>query len=175
MTVLKAYLFATFTALGLAWAAFAWAGEPPALRAAISAEGPMVTLGDLFENAGAVASKPIAPAPGPGRTATFSVRFIETAARANGIQWSAPEGLNAVAVAGAGGKAHTIAGDAAIRRGELVTLVYATKSVQIATRMHALNDAAIGDVVRLQSASAQRIVEAIATGAGAARALPLAR
>lgn len=158
------------------------AQTPVSLRTSIEADGPAVTLGDFFENAGPAGARAVAPAPGAGRTATFSPRFLQAAARAAGLDWTPPEGMTAILVAGRGGTGATAprfqsastpttaSGAIAVRRGETVTLVYVAPGLQLTTRARALGDASIGDSVRLVNLTSNRTVDAVVTGVGAAAA-----
>lgn len=161
-------------------AAPAFADVPVTLRAQIEASGPAITLGDVFDGAGAVAGRAIAPAPPPGQVATLSIPLLSAAASAAGLTWQAPAGLTDVRVVRPGGMratlgnaassgARTVA-DAAVRRGETVTLIFAMPGLQLATRARALEDAAVGQNVRLVNLSSNRTVDAIVTGPGAASA-----
>lgn len=176
-TLIAAAIFAT--------AASAQAQEVT-LRSSIETAGGAVTLGDLFQDAGPVAGRAVGPAPTAGRTATFSPRFVQAAASAAGLQWAPPEGLNAILVTGRGAmgaasvRANTNAarfertaapsGDIAVRRGEVLTLVYVAPGMQLTTRARALGDAGVGDAIRVVNLQSNRTVEATVTGAGAASA-----
>ncbi len=172
-------------------AAFAIAASAQAqevtLRTSIETAGTAVTLGDLFRDAGPVAGRAIGPAPTAGRTATFSPRFVQAAASAAGLQWAPPEGMTAILVTGRGGdgavstrasnntaarfeRTAAPSGDIAVRRGEIVTLVYVAPGMQLTTRARAMNDAAVGDAIRVVNLQSNRTVEATVTGAGAASA-----
>jgi flagella basal body P-ring formation protein FlgA len=82
-------------ALALLFVAFAGAsvgvpadaGEMPRLRANITVEGPLVLLGDLFENAGRFAEVAVFRAPDPGRSGTVQAGRVEQAARRAGLAW----------------------------------------------------------------------------------------
>lgn len=74
------------------------AAEEALLRPAPEAAGPFVTLGDLFENAGAAAATEVAPAPAPGARGLLSVAEIAAAARAHGLTWTNRRGLRHVAI-----------------------------------------------------------------------------
>lgn len=184
---------AAFAAVLLAsGAGAAYAQTAVSLRGSVEAAGPAVTLGDFFENAGAAGSRAVAPAPGAGRTATFSPRFLQAAARAAGLDWTPPEGMTAILVTGRGGSGMgapnangssamaarfqnasgptTASGDIAVRRGETVTLVYVSPGLQLTTRARALGDGSVGDSVRLVNLTSNRTVDAVVTGAGAATA-----
>jgi flagella basal body P-ring formation protein FlgA len=62
--------------------------------------------------------------------------------------------------------------DAAIRRGEPVTLVYNAPGMALSMRTRALEDGAIGQSVRLLNTASNRTIDAVVTGPGAARATP---
>jgi flagellar basal body P-ring formation protein FlgA len=62
--------------------------------------------------------------------------------------------------------------DAAVRRGETVTLEYAAPGLSLSMRARALEDGAVGDSVRFLNTSSNRTIEAVVTGPGAARANP---
>jgi flagella basal body P-ring formation protein FlgA len=64
-----------------------------ALRTSVIVEGNYITLGDLFDNAGANAEKNVAYAPQPGRRATFDGKWLYRVATAYGLKWR-PFSLN---------------------------------------------------------------------------------
>jgi flagella basal body P-ring formation protein FlgA len=156
----------------------AHAQQAVTLRSPVEASGPSATLGDFFVDAGAAASRAVGPAPGPGRTATYSPRVVEAAARAAGLQWTAPAGMTAILVAGRGAtgpntrsppSAQTApSGEIAVRRGETVTLTYKAPDITLTTRARAAGDAAAGDTVRLVNLQSNRTIDATVTGPGAA-------
>jgi flagella basal body P-ring formation protein FlgA len=104
----------------LALAAPAFAGAPVTLRPApVDADG-VVTLGDLFEGAGAAAGIPVAAK--PGATVVLDAGAVQAAARRSGLDWPNAEGyrrliVRSAAPAGAG------AGPAA--KGNVEALTYA--------------------------------------------------
>ena len=179
-------LRSVIVAAALACAATSAQAQPVTLRASIETSGPAVTLGDLFTNAGAGSGRAVTPAPGAGRTARLPARFVQAAASAAGLEWSPPEGVSAITVTGRGGRGgveniasatparfeRTAAptGDIAVRRGDMLTLVYIAPGMQLTTRARATNDAAIGDPVRVVNLQSNRTVEATVTGIGAASA-----
>jgi hypothetical protein len=152
------------------------------LRSAIESTGPGVTLGDFFADAGAASGRVVAPPVPTGQTRTFSPRFVQAAANAAGLDWTPPQGMTAILVAGGGGAgvarrqtiatsaASTPGGDIAVRRGETVELTYVTPGIRLTTRARAASDGAVGDTVRLVNLQSNRTVEAVVTGAGAAAA-----
>jgi flagella basal body P-ring formation protein FlgA len=134
----------------------------------------------VFDGAGIVSGRAIAPAPGPGQISTLSIPLLSAAASAAGLEWTPPAGVNNVQVVRPGGMRATlppVAGaravsDAAVRRGEPVTLVYQAPGMALSMRTRALEDAAIGDAVRLLNTASNRTIDAVVTGPGAARATP---
>lgn len=90
---------AALAAATLSFAGIAGAAE---LRPAVTVSGPVVTLGDLFDNAGAAAEIVIANAPAPGFRSEISVSRISLAARRNGIAWRNEAGLSHIVVARSG-------------------------------------------------------------------------
>ncbi len=140
------------------------------LRQDVVATGPAVTLGDFFEGAGEVSGRAVAPAPSAGQTTSFSARFVSAAAAAAGLDWQAPEGMTDIAVRGVRALSRGQAAQAAIRRGDAVTLVYIAPGLQLTARGRALNDAAVGEPVRIVNLQSNVTVEAVVTGPGAASA-----
>lgn len=151
------------------------------LRPRIEANGPAVTMGDVFAGAPAnIAGRAIAPSPPAGQVSSISMSVLAAAASAAGLDFTPPAGVNAVHVVRPGGARATIpasAGgrilaDAAVRRGETVTLEYAAPGLSLSMRARALEDGAVGDSVRFLNTSSNRTIEAVVTGPGAARANP---
>ncbi len=148
------------------------------LRSRIETEGPAITLGDVFEDAGAASGRAIAPAPAPGQITTLSARVVAAAAGAAGLAWSPPAGLTEIRVVRPGGARATLpamsgggrsVADAAVRRGETVSLIYAAPGMQLAARARALEDGAAGQTIRLINLQSNRTIDAVVTGPGAAR------
>lgn len=146
------------------------------LRPRVEANGTAITLGDIFDGAGAVGSRAIAPAPPPGQIATLTLPVLQAAASAAGLEWTPPAGLTSVQVVRPGGARATLppaAGgvqraDLAVRRGQSVTLLYQTPGMRISTSARALEDAGVGESVRLVNLSSNRTINAMVTGPGAA-------
>jgi flagellar basal body P-ring formation protein FlgA len=177
-TLLRTALAAAALALAMPGVAMA---QQVTLRSAVEAQGAALTLGDLFADAGPVAGRAVAPAPGAGRTAPFSARFVQAAANAAGLEWTPPEGVDAITVTGRRGAAvssgeprfertNAAPANIAVRRGEILTLVYVAPGMQLTTRARATADAAVGDVVRVVNLQSNRTVEATVTGVSAASA-----
>lgn len=152
------------------------------LRPRVEANGPAITLGDLFDGAPAdVAGRAIGPAPPSGQVARLSMPVVAAAASAAGLDFTPPAGVDAVQVVrpggaratlpASGGAGRTLA-DAAVRRGDAVTLTYLAPGLSLSLRARALEDAAIGQSVRLLNPTSNRTLDAIVTGPGAARAHP---
>jgi flagellar basal body P-ring formation protein FlgA len=154
--------------------------DPVTLRARVEASGPAVTLGDLFDGAGAAGARAIAPAPPPGQVSTLSIPVLAAAASAAGLQWTPPPGLTEVRVVRPGGARATLpasasggrnVADAAVRRGDMVSIVFLSAGLQLSTRARAMEDAAVGQSVRLLNTTSNRAIDAIVTAPGMARAV----
>lgn len=154
--------------------------DPVTLRARVEANGPAITLGDVFDGAGAVANRAISPAPPPGQVSTLSIPVLAAAASAAGLEWTPPPGLTEVRVVRPGGMRATLpaaasgarsVSDAAVRRGDAVSVVFLSAGIQLSMRARALEDAAVGQNVRLQNTSSNRTIDAIVTAPGMARAV----
>lgn len=61
-----------------------------------------ITFGDVFDNAGALASQPLARAPGPGQTVVFGAGPLQARVRAAGYNWPNRENVRQVVVNGSG-------------------------------------------------------------------------
>lgn len=62
-------------------------GSPVKLRASSVIDGDLILLGDLFDNVGGLATKPVAYAPEPGRQATYGARWLYQIARHFKLDW----------------------------------------------------------------------------------------
>ncbi|HYD86938.1 MAG TPA: flagellar basal body P-ring formation chaperone FlgA [Vitreimonas sp.] len=150
------------------------------LRPRVEANGPAVTMGDVFDGAPAeVAGRAIAPSPPAGQLRSISMPVLAAAASAAGLEFTPPPGVTSVQVVRPGGARATIpasggrsVADAAVRRGESVTLVYEAPGMSLTMRARALEDGAVGQSVRLLNTSSNRTIDAVVTGPGAARANP---
>jgi flagella basal body P-ring formation protein FlgA len=158
----------------------AFADTPVNLRGRIEANGPAITLGDVFDGAGNVASRAIAPAPPPGQVTSLSTTFLAAAAQSAGLSWTAPAGVTEVRVVRPGGARATLpapsssvsqaSGDIAVRRGETVTISFVAPGLSLSANARALDNGAVGQSVRFLNPVSNRTVEAVVTGPGAARA-----
>jgi flagella basal body P-ring formation protein FlgA len=172
--------FAAAAIAALLFASTAHAQEVT-LRPQLQTSGPAVTLGDVFENAGPVSGRAVAVAPAPGGRMTFSARFLTAAAAAAGLEWTAPQGMETIAVTRSGNAppqalartqpaAYTPPAPTVIHRGDIVTLVYVAPGLQLTTRAKATSDAALGGPVKLVNLQSNKAVDAVATGPAAATA-----
>ncbi len=74
-------------AMGAALIATGAVAAEPRLKPAIEVEGAQVTLGDLFDNAGAVAGQAVIAAPRPGERITLTIARVFEMANAHGLGW----------------------------------------------------------------------------------------
>ena len=87
------------TALSLALiTAPAFAGQTVNLKSQIFDADGVITLGEIFDNAGA--SGQVAVATRQGQTAVLDAALIQSAARRNGLDWANAEGLRRIIVGG---------------------------------------------------------------------------
>ncbi|HVY83933.1 MAG TPA: flagella basal body P-ring formation protein FlgA [Caulobacterales bacterium] len=170
-------------------AAPAFADTTVTLKPRIESTGAAITLGDVFNGAGDVASRPIAPAPAAGQVTTLSAEFVAAAAAASGLNWSPPAGLTSVRITHpAGARAFVAAerptqtsststsepiaasgGDIAVHRGETALLTFDAPGVSLSMQARATSDGAVGQTIRFLNTSSNRPVDAVVTGPGAAR------
>lgn len=83
----------------LAFAGPALAGQPVTLKADTVDTDGMVTLGDLFDNAGAAGRVAVAAKPGTG--IVLDAVAVQTIARRSGLDWANAEGIRKIVVRGA--------------------------------------------------------------------------
>ncbi|MEZ6023462.1 MAG: flagellar basal body P-ring formation chaperone FlgA [Hyphomonadaceae bacterium] len=173
--------FALIACLYLLFNAATAHAETVTLRARVEATGPAITMGDVFDGVpAAIAGRAIAPAPPAGQIRVLQIPVLSAAASAAGLDFTPPPGVNSVQVIRPGGMRATVAPSsgartlaaAAIRRGEMVTLVYETPGVSLSMRARALEDADVGQSVRLVNLTSNRTVEGVVTGPGAVSASP---
>jgi flagella basal body P-ring formation protein FlgA len=77
----RTFLFAAMVFSGLSGAAIA----APVLRAEVTVADPLVTVGDMFADAGALAATPLFRAPAPGTTGIVSLDAVREAAARAGL------------------------------------------------------------------------------------------
>lgn len=78
------------------------ASAEPVLRSDVTVTSPIVTIGDMFEEAGELAGKPLFRAPAPGTWGTVSLDAVQHAARLAGLYAYDSTGVFSVRVARAG-------------------------------------------------------------------------
>ena len=76
----------------------ALAGQPVTLKANTVDTDGMVTLSDLFDNAGAAGN--VAIAARPGQIAVLDAGAVQVVARRNGLDWANAEGIRRIVVSG---------------------------------------------------------------------------
>ena len=107
---------------GLALAGPALAGQSVSLRNDVTARGP-VTLGDLFEGAGAASAVVIAP-PVTNGSLTIDAAILQQAASRAGLAWTNEQGVRRVVIhSGASGSASSTAGPVAAKPGSMVSVL----------------------------------------------------
>jgi flagellar basal body P-ring formation protein FlgA len=72
----------------------------PTLKANPVASGTQITYGDIFNNAGSAASRPLARAPGPGQRVVFGAPSLQARATAAGLRWTNSEAVREIVVSG---------------------------------------------------------------------------
>jgi flagella basal body P-ring formation protein FlgA len=115
---------ALLTALAaVALAAPALAGTPVTLRPDTASPDGVVTLGDLFEGAGAAAGVPVAAR--TGAVVVLNARAVQLVAARAGLDWANADGLGTIVVHG-GASARSAGGrEAAAAHGNVEVLTYA--------------------------------------------------
>ncbi|WP_334163846.1 flagellar basal body P-ring formation chaperone FlgA [Phenylobacterium sp.] len=96
----------------------AFAGQPVTLKADTSDADGIVTLGDLFEGAGAAGKTPVAGR--AGDSVLLDARIVQAVARRAGLDWANAEGLKRIVVRGP-----NAGGAAPAARGNVEVLTYA--------------------------------------------------
>ena len=106
---------ALLTAAVLLAAGPALAGAPVTLKTDVADADGIVTLGDLFDGAGAAASVPVAAR--QGQTLMLDAALVQAAARRAGLDWANAQGLRRIIVRGGA--------PAAAQRGNVEVLTWA--------------------------------------------------
>jgi flagella basal body P-ring formation protein FlgA len=122
----RSFLLAAAAALALAGPTFA--AQPVTLRADTESAGPVVTLGDLFDGAGAAASRPVANRGSGG--VVLNARVVQAIAARAGLEWDNAQGLKTILVrggtgGGTGGGSAAALGSVAAAHGNVQLLTYA--------------------------------------------------
>jgi flagellar basal body P-ring formation protein FlgA len=87
-----------FALLALACLACGSAEAAPTLRPTSVVDGAVIRLGDLFADAGAVASDIVAPAPPPGARTIFDAAWLAASAREHQLDWQPASRLDQASV-----------------------------------------------------------------------------
>lgn len=178
--------------LAAAVSAFAGAAlaSPVVLRANPVDDDGRVTLGDIFEGAGAAANVAVAERVGP--SVVLDAGQLQAQARQAGLDWSNPNGLRRVAVRRSAGPVQTVAEAAptdavqaiaraayrpgaapqVITRNDMVRVTYQVGGVNLAVMGKAMRSAGLGEPVAIMNTTSNRVIDAVASGPGQAIAGP---
>jgi flagellar basal body P-ring formation protein FlgA len=158
-----------------------------------------VTLGDIFDGAGAASDVMVARRAGP--SVVLEAGQLQALARQAGLDWSNPNGLRRVAVRlGAAAQPGALAATSAappaelspppaatpiraasrrpaaretvIKRNDVIRVTYEVGGVKLAVMGRAMRDAAMGEPVAVANTTSNRIIDAVASGPGQAVAGP---
>lgn len=181
-------------ALLLAAAATPALGDPVTLRASPQDADGRVTLGDIFDGAGAAAGVLVAERVGP--SVVLPAHQVQAAARAAGLDWANPQGLRRIvvrrapeaagpetanvqapapgAVVAGATPVRATPGAAVIQRGDSVQVIYELDGVRLTITGRAQRNAAVGQPVPVLNLQSGRVIEAVAAAPGRALAGPAA-
>ncbi len=191
---MRALILGAIAALMAAGAAVA---GPVTLKAnPVDSDG-RVTLGDLFDGAGAASEVVIGARSGP--SVVFEAGQLQGLARQSGLDWANPAGLrrvvvrNAAAAPSATAAASSPAADIApaavaaprpvrtvlaeriISRNDMVEVAYEAGGVRLTITGRAEGNAAAGQRLAVRNLQSGRTIDAVATGPGLAVAGPAAQ
>ena len=179
-------------AFGAAFSSAAWAG-PVSLKTNPVDDDGRVTLGDVFDGAGAAAGVVVAQRSGP--SVVLEAGQLQALARQAGLDWTNPTGLRRVAVrrsaapvqassiaTGGEAAAPTVratarpggSGQQVIARNDMVRVTYQVGGVNLSIMGKAMRNAALGEPVAVLNTGSNRIIDAVASGPGQAVAGPAA-
>ncbi len=189
MTMIRTLMLAAAVS-AIAGAALA---TPVVLRANPVDDDGRVTLGDIFEGAGAAANVAVAERVGP--SVVLDAGQLQAQARQAGLDWSNPNGLRRVAVRRSAGAVQTVAEAAptdavqavqpiaraayrpgaapqVIARNDMVRVTYQVGGVNLAVMGKAMRSAGLGEPVAVMNTTSNRVIDAVASGPGQAIAGP---
>lgn len=153
-----------------------------------------VTLGDLFDGAGAASNVVVGQRAGP--SIVFEAGQLQSLARQSGLDWANPTGLRRVVVrnatmapgAAASAAIDTAApavsrsapvraayGERVISRNDIVEVAYEVGGVRLTISGRAEGNAAVGQRLAVRNLQSNRVIDAVATAPGQAAAGPAAR
>ena len=167
--------------------------DPVTLKANPVDDDGRVTLGDLFEGAGAAAGVVVGTRNGP--SVVFEAGQLQSLARQSGVDWANPNGLRRVVVRNAAvapGAATPTApspaapvaaltpvraayGDRVIQRNDIVEVAYEVGGVRLTVSGRAEGAAAVGQRLAVRNLQSNRVFDAVAVGPGLATAGAAAR
>jgi flagella basal body P-ring formation protein FlgA len=195
----RSLILAAVSALMFAGAAVA---GPVTLRAnPVDGDG-SVTLGDLFDGAGAASGVVIGARVGP--SIVFEAGQLQSLARQSGLDWANPAGLRRVVVRNAAAApaaaapalrspaaanvdaappieaaraqpARTALADRVITRNDMVEVAYEVGGVRLTITGRAEGNAAVGQRLAVRNLQSGRTIDAVAIGSGLAVAGPAAQ
>ncbi|MBU1271275.1 MAG: flagella basal body P-ring formation protein FlgA [Alphaproteobacteria bacterium] len=169
----------------------AWAG-PVSLKSNPVDDDGRVTLGDIFDGAGAAAEVVVAQRVGP--SVVIEAGQLQAQARQAGLDWTNPNGLRRVAVRRSTGPVSAAAqtdlqasapqnrpvyrpaggGQQVIARNDMVRVTYQVGGVNLSIMGKAMRNAALGEPVAVLNTASNRVIDAVASGPGQAVAGPAA-
>ena len=170
----------------LACGAPALAGEVTLRPNPLDADG-RVTLGDIFDGAGAASDVVVAQRNGPA--VVLEAGQLQAQARQAGLDWSNPTGLRRVAVRRAAAvqsaaeasqpapvaaslqpqpQPSAAAGQPVIARNDMIRVSYEVGGVRLSVMGKAQRSARIGEPVAVLNTTSNRTIDAVATGPGTA-------
>jgi len=154
-----------------------------------------VTLGDLFDGAGAASNVVVGQRAGP--SIVFEAGQLQSLARQSGLEWANPTGLRRVVVRNAAVAPATAStdtapaaetpaaarpvpvraayGDRVISRNDIVEVAYEVGGVRLTISGRAEGNAAVGQRLAIRNLQSNRVIDAVATAPGQAAAGPAAR
>lgn len=178
-------------AAALAFAGVAFAG-PVTLKAnPVDSDG-RVTLGDVFDDAGAASGVAIGTRSGP--SIVFEAGHLQSLARQAGLDWANPTGLRRVVVRNAAlspgaaqapkataasgpvaarpAPVRTAYADRVISRNDIVEVAYETDGIRLTISGRAEGNAAVGQRIAIRNLQSSRVIDAVAVAPGQAIAGP---
>ena len=194
---MRSLIFGAIAALMVAGAAVA---GPVTLKAnPVDSDG-RVTLGDLFDGAGAASDVLVGTRVGP--SIVFEAGQLQSLARQSGLAWANPAGLRRVVVRNAAAAptsappalrspataasaapavtaglqpGRAILADRVITRNDMVEVAYVVGGVRVTVTGRAEGNAAAGQPLVVRNLQSGRNIDAVATGPGQALAGPAAQ
>ena len=161
------------------------------LKSSVTDGDGRITLGDVFENAGAASGVVLGYR--QDATAVLDAAVVQQIAARNGVVWDNPRGLRRIivaagpetsstptpqrtAIAGAQnyagwGVQAPVAGPAGpivVRRSEMVAVTWTQNGLSLTLSGQVQKDAGIGDAVQIMNPTSKKLIDAVITGPGTA-------